>query len=189
MTAPTTAPMPPMPPTPARPKKPWYKNWKVWGIIVAALLVIGMIDSALGGGKKADTPATTAPATQAAAPASKAPKSKAPETKKAETPSDTAASIMERIDCDKKVMSKDKLDADALTPRWAASAKTVAGCTYKDWTQIVVAEFASNDDALKAVAVAQEAEGWKARVTVDGRFARGASGKDWSAVKFPKAQQ
>lgn len=104
------------------------------------------------------------------------------------TKPDTAGSVVERMECDDKTLTKADLDADALTPAWAEAAKSVAACQ-QGVTQAVVAEFATKDEALQAVAQAQKSDGWRNRVTIDGRFARGASGNEWASVKFPDIAQ
>lgn len=176
-------------------KKKKLSKAKIGGGLLALLVLGSCLAQGADGDKKADpAPATTtasaaAPAaTSAPAATTAAPTSAAPATTVA-AKADTAASLVERMDCTDKVLSQAKLDADALTPRWVGQAKSVAACTKGGFTQVVVAEYASKDEALQAVARAQDITGWHNRVTVDGRFARGASGNEWSSVDFPKAQQ
>lgn len=174
-TAPASAPAP----------KPKRGKAKVIGGFLA-VLVVGSCMAKMGG----DEEEAAAPATTASSAATVPSAASSAETSHAtEVKADTAASLIDRMDCTDKILSKDKLDADALTPNWVTTAKSVAACSKNDFTQIVVAEYATNDEALQAVARAQKSDGWHNRVTVDRRFARGASGNDWSSVDFPKANQ
>ncbi|MCR2051262.1 hypothetical protein NSA19_00005 [Actinomyces bowdenii] len=162
------------------------KGGKRRKILVGVVLVVllAMISQCGGGGRAPDDSPTvpsvpTAVATAAAA--AEAVPTAAP---------DTAGTVVNQMQCDSKVLTSDEMVGNAAVPLWAGdNYSSVAGCQYNGWTAVVVVEYASEGEALQAVARAQESEGWKNRVTVDGRFARGASGADWSAVDFPEITQ
>lgn len=109
----------------------------------------------------------------------------APETEAA----DTAASVVERMECDAKLLSRADMDAQLTAPSWLGDTVSAASCQYKDWTAIVVAEYETPEAALQAIARAQDSQGWHNRVTAHGRFVRGASGADEGEVDFPKINQ